>query len=185
MALKSTIFKADVDLSDLNRNYYTRASLTLARHPSETDERMMLRILAWALHAGEHLEFCKGLSNEDEAALWEKDLTGLVETWIEVGTPDEKRLRKACNKSKEVYVYAYGGRAASIWWEQNRAALAHNDNLTVRMIPAEQSEALALLSQRTMQLQITVQDSIAFVSSEQKMLQIEWSTLLDHQRHDG
>lgn len=176
MALKSTVFKADVDLSDLNRHYYTRASLTLARHPSETDERMMLRILAWALHADEHLEFCKGISNDDEATLWKKDLTGLVDVWIEVGTPDEKRLRKACNKSREVIVYAYGGRAATIWWEQNSNALGRLDNLTVRAINAEQSKALATLAERTMQLQITVQEATAWVSAANQSLQIDWET---------
>ncbi len=181
MALKSTIFKADIDLSDLNRNYYTRTSLTLARHPSETDERMMLRILAWALHADEHLEFCKGISNEEEATLWQKDLTGLVDVWIEVGTPDEKRLRKACNKSRTVVVYAYGGRAASIWWEQNQKALANNDNLVVRMMAAEQTQALASLAERTMQLQITIQDTAAFISSQERTLQIDWETLLEPQ----
>lgn len=176
MALKSTIFKADVDLSDLNRGYYTRANLTLARHPSETDERMMLRILCWALHAHEHLEFCKGISNEDEAALWQKDLTGQIDVWIEVGTPDEKRLRKACNKSQEVFVYAYGGRAASLWWEQNQSALTRLQNLTVRAISAEQSVALANIVARTMQLQITVQDATAWVSTLEHSLQIDWET---------
>lgn len=176
MALKSTIFKADVDLSDLNRHYYTRASLTLARHPSETDERMMLRILCWALHAHEHLEFCKGISNEDEAALWQKDLTGQIDVWIEVGLPDEKRLRKACNKSREVFVYAYGGRAASIWWEQNANILARFDNLTVRSIDADQSKALVALASRTMQLQITIQEATAWVSAAGQSLQIDWNT---------
>lgn len=176
MALKSTIFKADVDLSDMNRNYFTHATLTLARHPSETDERMMLRILAWALHASDTLEFCKGISNEDEAALWQKDLTGLVETWIEVGTPDEKRLRKACNKSNDVIVYAYGGRAANLWWEQQRAELARFDNLTVRAIPADQSKALAGLAERTLKLQITVQETTAWISTDKQSLQIDWET---------
>ena len=176
MALKSTIFKADVDLSDMNRNYFTHATLTLARDPSETDERMMLRILAWALHASDTLEFCKGISNEDEAALWQKDLTGLVETWIEVGTPDEKRLRKACNKSNDVIVYAYGGRAANLWWEQQRAELARFDNLTVRAIPADQSKALAGLAERTLKLQITVQETTAWISTDKQSLQIDWET---------
>ncbi len=176
MAIKSTIFKADVDLSDLNRGYYTRENLTLARHPSETDERMMLRILCWALHAHEHLEFCKGISNEDEATLWQRDLTGQFDVWIEVGLPDEKRLRKACHKSRDVFVYAYGGRAASIWWEQNQSALLRLENLTVRAISAEQSQALTSIVARTMQLQITVQDTTAWISTADQSLQVDWET---------
>lgn len=176
MALKSTVFKVELNLSDLNRHVYTSTSLTLARHPSETDERMMLRILAYAIHAHEHLEFCKGISNEDEAALWQKDLTGQLELWIEVGSPDDKRVRKACNKSTAVYIYTYAGRASAIWWEQNREAVCRFDNLVVRAVPAEQAKALAALAERTMQLQITVQDATAWVSTAGQSVQIEWET---------
>ena len=96
MALKATVYKADLSISDLDRNYYHDHALTLAQHPSETDERMMVRLVAFALNASERLEFGKGLSNEEEPALWRKSLSGDVELWIDVGHPDERRLRKAC-----------------------------------------------------------------------------------------
>src|SRR5262244_3039128 len=114
MALKSTIFKAQLQVSDLDRNHFATHSLTLARHPSETDERMMVRLLAFALNADERLEFGRGLSAEDEA-----DLTGAIDAWIDVGLPDERRLRKAAGRAKQVKVYTYGGRAAELWWNAN------------------------------------------------------------------
>lgn len=181
MALKSTIFKVELSLSDMNRNHYADVSLTLARHPSETDERMMLRILAYALHAHEHLEFCKGISNEEEATLWQKDLTGQIEVWIELGNPEEKRVRKACHKSRRVFLYTYGGRASSLWWEQNREALGRFENLTVRSVDAEQSKALAALAERNMTLQITLQDNTIWVSTPAKALQLEWENLQEGQ----
>jgi len=165
MALKSTIFKAALQISDLDRNYYATHALTIARHPSETDERMMVRILAFALHADESLAFGKGISSDDEPALWQKDLTGAVELWIEVGLPDEKLLRRACGQAHQVIVYTYGGRGADLWWEQNRDKLERQERLDVSNIPLETSRALAKLEQRNMQLQCTVQDGEIWFSS--------------------
>jgi uncharacterized protein YaeQ len=158
MALKSTIFKVELQIADLERNYYQNHSLTVARHPSETDERMMVRVLAFAMHADEALAFGKGLSSEDEPDLWRKDLTGAIELWIEVGQPDEKRVRRACGRASQVVVLTYGGRVADMWWQQNGTALKRNDNLTVINLPAEESRALATLAERGMQLQCTLQD---------------------------
>ena len=117
MALKATIFKASLQVSDMDRNYYGEHQLTLARHPSETDERMMMRVLAFALNAHEHLAFGKGLSDTDEPDLWQKDLTGQIVHWIDVGLPDERRLIRATGKAERVTVYAYG-RGADLWWRQ-------------------------------------------------------------------
>ena len=115
MALKATIFKAELNVADLDRHVYADFSLTLARHPSETDERMMLRLLAFALHADERLEFGRGISTEDEPDLWCKSLSGEIELWVDLGTPDRNRLRKACGRSHSVVLYAYGGRAVPVW----------------------------------------------------------------------
>src|SRR5512140_3190997 len=100
MALGATVYRASLTVSDLDRGVYGQHSLTLARHPSETDERMMVRLLAFALHADEALEFGRGLSAEEEPDLVRRDLTGAIEQWIEVGLPDEKEIRKACGRSK-------------------------------------------------------------------------------------
>jgi len=97
--------------------YYQDHALTIARHPSETEERMMVRLLAFALNADGTLVFGAGLSADDEPDLWCKELTGNIQTWIDVGLPDEKRIRKACGRADSVFVYSYGGRAAQLWWE--------------------------------------------------------------------
>jgi uncharacterized protein YaeQ len=163
MALKSTIFKAELQIADLDRNYYQNHALTVARHPSETDERMMVRVLAFALYADSALAFGKGLSAEDEPDLWRKDLTGAIELWIEVGLPDEKRIRRACGRARQVVVLSYGGRVADMWWQQNQAALKRQDNLAVINLSTEDSRALAALAARGMQLQCTLQDGEAWL----------------------
>ena len=122
MALKATIFKAALQIADMDRGYYADHALTIARHPSETDERMMLRVLAFALHAGPGLEFGKGLSTDDEPDLWQRDLTGRIRLWVDVGLPDEKLVRRGCGRADEVVIYAYG-RGAELWWERSRSAL--------------------------------------------------------------
>jgi uncharacterized protein YaeQ len=159
MALKSTIFKVELQIADLDRNYYQNHTLTVARHPSETDERMMARVLAFAMYADPALAFGKGLSSEDEPDLWRKDLTGAIDLWIEVGLPEEKRIRRACGRARQVVVLTYGGRTADMWWLQNQAALQRQDNLTVINLSAEESRALAALAARGMQLQCTLQEA--------------------------
>ena len=116
MAQKSTICKAELTIADIDRGYYRDHALTIARHPSETDERMMVRVLAFALHADDVLAFGRGLSADDEPALWRRDLTGAIEQWIDVGLPDERDVRKACGRAQEVSIVAYGGRAVDLWW---------------------------------------------------------------------
>lgn len=158
MALKSTIFKIELQLADLDRGYYQTHALTLARHPSETDERMMVRVIAFALQANELLEFGKGLSTDDEPDLWRKDLTGAIEQWIEVGLPDEKRIRRACGRANQVIVLTYGGRTAELWWDQNQSQLRKQDKLIVINLPQMQTEALASRVVRTMQMNCTLQE---------------------------
>ncbi len=158
MALNSTIYKVELQISDMDRHYYATHALTLARHPSETEERLMVRLLAFALYADERLEFGKGISDEDEPALWRKAYTDEIELWIEVGQPDETRIRKACGRSRQVVVISYGGNAAEIWWNKTGATLARNKNLTVLDIPAGTVAGLVTLLQRGMRLQVLIQD---------------------------
>jgi len=158
MALNATIHKAELSISDMDRHYYASHALTLARHPSETEERLMVRLLAFVLYADERLEFGKGLSDEDEPALWRKAYTDEIELWIELGQPDEARIRKACGRARQVVVFTYGGRGADIWWDKLAGALARNDNLTVLDIPETDVRALAALCDRGMRLQCLIQD---------------------------
>lgn len=180
MALKATICKAEIHVTDMDRNYYQDHTLTVARHPSETEERMMVRLLAFALNADEALTFGAGLSTDDEPDLWRKDLTGNIQLWIDVGLPDEKRIRKACGRADKVIVYSYGGRAAKLWWQQNQISLARLNKLMVVDLPQPDTQALAGLAARNMDLQITIQDGHVWASSANDTVQ-----LVPHQRHSG
>lgn len=158
MAAKATILKAELQVTDLDRHYYASHALTLAQHPSETDARLLVRLLAFALHADERLEFGRGLSDEDEPALWRRDYTGAIEQWIELGQPDETRLRKASARAQQVVVVGYGGQAAESWWKRNAAALGRLRNLTViELDDAGVAEAAELLS-RGMRVTAMIQD---------------------------
>ncbi|WP_137719575.1 YaeQ family protein [Methylobacillus flagellatus] len=158
MAIKSTVYKVNLQIADMQRHYYNEHALTLSQHPSETDERLMVRLLAFALHAHEYLTFGQGMTDDEEADLWQKDLTGVIERWIDVGLPDEKLIRKACGRADQVIVYCYGGRVAEMWYAQNSAQFARLKNLTVINLPQESTQALAAMVQRGMQLQCNIED---------------------------
>jgi uncharacterized protein YaeQ len=177
MAQKATIFKAELAVADMDRGHFATHALTLARHPSETDERMMIRLLAYALNADDALEFGRGLSTEDEGDLMQRDLTGAIHRWIDVGLPDEKSLRKASGRAKRVIVYAYGGRAVDLWWAKNRDALERLPNFSAFAVPLDASQALARLAQRTMQLSCTVQDGHLWFSNATETVAVECSVL--------
>ncbi|GAB7193879.1 hypothetical protein OS31_14700 [Dickeya oryzae] len=132
MALKATVYKASVNIADMDRAFFQDVSLTLAQHPSETDQRMMLRLLAWICHADEQLRFTKGLCADDEPEIWRHSDDGRVLLWVELGLPDEKRLKKACSLSPDVVLYAYGERAARVWWQNMADKARALTNLTVR-----------------------------------------------------
>ena len=177
MALKATVFKAELQIADMDRHYYQTHALTLARHPSETDERMMVRLLAFALYASDALVFGKGLSADDEPALWQKDLTGAIELWLDVGLPEEREVRKACGRAKQVVIIIYG-RGADMWWSQNRDKLQRQRNLTVYSLPGPDTQALAALANRNMLVQCTIQEGLVWVTLETGAVPIEPLTLL-------
>jgi uncharacterized protein YaeQ len=176
MALKSTIYKAELSIADMDRNYYQTHILTLARHPSETDERLMIRLLAFAIHADEALVNAKGLSDPEEPDLWQKDLTTAIQLWIEVGQPDEKRLLKAAGRSEKVMVYSYSA-TSHIWWKQLANKIERAKNVSVVNIPSEASEALAKMAQRSMQLQCTIQDGQIWLTDGTDTVQVDRETL--------
>lgn len=173
MALKATIFKVDLAVADMDRNHFADYALTLARHPSENDARMMIRLLAFMRYADELLVFGKGLSTDEEPDLWRKELTGVIDLWIVVGQPDERWLRKASGRSERVAVFTYGGRVAEIWWEQNRAVLEKLPNLTVFRVSAESTQELAALANRAMSLQCMTQDGEMLVTGEGDAVRVE------------
>lgn len=174
MALKSTIFKAELQVADLDRGHFADYALTVARHPSETDERMMVRLLAFALYAGQDLSFGKGISTDDEPALWEVDPAGVIRLWIEVGLPDETRIRKASHKADRAVLLTYGGRAVDMWWKANSDALKRFTNLEVWQLSTEEGAALAGLAQRNMKLACTIQEGTIYLEGlELKPLRLQ------------
>lgn len=177
MALKATIFKAQLQIADMDRGYYGTHALTIARHPSETDERMMVRLLAFSLHAHENLAFAKGLSADDEPDLWQRDLTGAIDTWIDVGQPDEKRIRRACGRATQVFVYSYSGHGADIWWNQVGSKLERTRNLGVYNLPAGVGAALSRLADRNMDLQCTIQEGHVWLGDGKEAVEIELQVL--------
>jgi uncharacterized protein YaeQ len=181
MALKSTIYKASLAIADIDHGYYADHALTLARHPSETDERMMVRLLALALNAHELQDICggdgtlafgAGLSDPDDPDLWLKDYTGAVKLWVEVGQPEDRPLVKACQKADAVRVYAFN-HAAEVWWKGIESKLTRLSKLQVFRVPTEASQALAGMAARSMQLQATVQDGAVTISGETGSVMIE------------
>ncbi len=173
MALNAKIFKFALNIADLDRHYYADHALTVARHPSETNERMMVRLLAFALHASETLEFGRGISTDDEPTLWDKDLTGQIKLWIDVGLPDERIIRRACGRAQKVIVYGYGGRGADMWWNANEKALARNENLIVKLISYDISKALAAMADRSATtLQCTIQDGSVWMDDGKERVEI-------------
>lgn len=173
MAIKATIYKAELQISDMGRNYYHDHALTIARHPSETDERLMVRLLAFAMHAEDALTVASGLTHNDEPDICRKDLTGAIELWIDIGQPDEKSIRRACGRARQVYIYTYSGNSADMWWKEVREQLEKTRNLTVVNIAGSASQALAKMAQRNMRLQYTIQDGQVWVSDNDNNVQIE------------
>lgn len=157
MALSASIFKTNIQLSDMDRQHYSTYSLTLARHPSETDERMMARLIAFMRYADDRLVFTKGLSEAEEPDLWAKDLTGQTELWIEVGAPTVKRIVSKSRQAKKIVVFGYG-RNAELWWKKSKDDLDRIGNLEVVILPVELTESISHQAERSMEWQCLIQD---------------------------
>jgi uncharacterized protein YaeQ len=179
MAQKSTIYKVELSISDMDRHYYETHKLTVAKHPSETDERLMVRILAFALNAHEHLEMTKGISTDDEPDIWQKSLSGELELWVALGLPSEKVIRQSCGKANQVIIYSYGGRTAEMWWEKVKNSTTRFDNLQVMNFAEEDTSALGKLANRAMKIQVNIQDDDVMVSVDDDIIYVtpaKWKT---------
>lgn len=176
MALKATIYKANIELADMDRNYYDSLNLTIAQHPSETPQRLMVRLVAYLLNAHPDLQFGKGVSNEEEAAIWQKDYSDTINVWIELGQLDEKRLKKACNQASEVKLYCYGS-SSDTWWSQVENSLQKFDKLSVAQFDVATCEALAKLLDRNMSFQCSIQDGQMWLNAGDETLLISLNQL--------
>lgn len=177
MALRATVFKAQLAVSDMDRDRHAAHALIIARHPSETDERMMIRVLMFALHSSDTLAFGRGLSDVDEPDLIDRDPTGTIDVWIEVGLPDERTVLKACGRARRVVVMAYG-HSVDLWWKGIAGGLARARNLEVLRVAGDESRALAALAQRSMDLQATIQDGLIWFSSPDAMVEVHPQSLM-------
>ena len=169
MAAKATIYKALLNIANMDIHYYNEHNLTLAKHPSESDLRLMVRVIAFTLNASEDLVFCKGISQDDEPDLWQKSLAGDIELWIDLGQPDEKRIKKACGRSKKVIIYTYQEGMASAWFKQIEKNLKRFDNLEVIFINIDGD--LEKLTERSMSLQSNISDGeLTLINDEDSVL---------------
>ena len=172
MAQKATIYKVELSVADMDRDYYEAHNLTVAKHPSETDERLMVRILAFALNAHEQLEFTRGISTDDEPDIWQKSLSGELELWVALGLPGEKIVRQSCGKANEVIVYCYGGRTAEVWWEKIKNSSSRFDNLQVTNFSKKDTSELGKKASRLMKLQVNIQDGDVMVSVDDSIVYV-------------
>jgi len=172
MAQKATIYKVELSISDMDRHYYETHKLTVAKHPSETDERLMVRILAFALNANAQLELTKGLSTDDEPDIWQKSLSGELELWVALGLPSEKVVRQSCGKANKVIVYSYGGRTAEVWWEKIKNSTTRFDNLQVMNLSEKDTTELGKLASRSMKLQVNIQGGDVMVSVDDRIIYV-------------
>jgi uncharacterized protein YaeQ len=172
MAQKSTIYKVELSVSDMDRHYYDTHKLTVAKHPSETDERLMVRILAFALNAHEQLEMTKGLSTDDEPDIWQKTLSGELELWVALGLPSEKIVRQSCGKADEVIIYCYNGKPAEMWWEKIKNSTTRFNNLQVINFAENDIGDLGKLASRAMKMQVNIQDGEVMVSVDDRIVYV-------------
>ncbi|MCX7561306.1 YaeQ family protein [Sulfitobacter sp. F26204] len=172
MAQKATIYKVELSVSDMDRHYYETHKLTVAKHPSETDERLMIRLLAYALNADEQLQMTKGLSTDDEPDIWQKSLSDELELWVTLGLPSEKVVRQSCGKARKVIVYCYGGRPAEVWWEKIKNSTTRFDNLQVVNLSEKTTSELGKLVDRSMKLQVNIQDSDVMVNVDDSIVYV-------------
>ncbi len=175
MALKPTIYKLRIDLSDLNRDYYDTLNLTVAQHPSETLERMMVRVLAYCINAEPELSFSKGLSSADEPDIWAHTLDDRISLWIDVGEPALDRIKKATRIASTVRVYCFNNKA-TVWWKQGQEKFS--------ALPAAffqfqwpEMQAMARLVERTMDLSLTITGDSAFVATQAGECEVNWQVL--------
>jgi uncharacterized protein YaeQ len=163
MAENATIYKVELSVSDMDRHYYETHKLTVAKHPSETDERLMVRLLAFALNAHERLELTKGLSTDDEPDIWQKTLSNELEVWVALGLPSDKIVRQSCGKANKVVIYCYGGKTAKMWWDKIKNSTNRFDNLQVVNFSENDTNDLSKLANRSMKLQVNIQDGDVMV----------------------
>jgi uncharacterized protein YaeQ len=181
MALKPTIYKFNLNLSDLNNDHYQNLNLTLALHPSETLERMMARVMAYCLNVyrddknQQGLRFTKGLSEVEQPDIWLRNLDDSIDLWIDLGEPEFERMKKACRQAKQTLLYSFNSKS-DVWWSQSQSKFKKLD-LCVSQFDWTEIQALAALVERTMHASITITGSSAYVAAERSEVEVSWQEL--------
>lgn len=175
MAIKPTIYKFNISLSDLNRDYYDSLSLTVALHPSETIERMMARVMAYCINAQEFLVFTKGLSEVEEPDIWAQTLDGQIGLWVDIGEPDAERVKKATRLAKQVKVYSFNTKS-DVWWQQSESKFSQL-SASFYQFPFEHIQGLTALLERTMTMSVTITDDSAYIASGLGECEVAWTSL--------
>jgi len=175
VALKPTIYKFNIALSDLDRNFYDTIDLTLALHPSETIQRMMARVVAFCINAQESLKFTKGLSEIEEPDIWLRTLDDQIALWIDVGEPDVERIKKATHKATSVKVYSFNSKS-NVWWEQSKAKFARIA-ASIYRFQWDEIQAFSAMLERTMALSMTIADDSVYITSGDGQCEIAWTRL--------
>ncbi|WP_305046849.1 YaeQ family protein [Geoalkalibacter sp.] len=177
MALPSTIHRAVVQLSDVDRGIYETLQVTLARHPSETAQRLVLRLLAYAVCHAPELSFTKGICAGDEPDLWIREPDGRVKLWIEVGTPEPQRLLKACRHAEQVVLLTAGpGRFR--WDAQYRELLTGLDNVRVLGVDYDFVSQVATGLERSITWELTISGGSLYLTSAKQTYETTLETLV-------
>lgn len=181
MALKPTIYKLRISLSDLNRDYYDTLNLTVAQHPSETIERMMARALAYCINAQENLVFTRGLSTIEEPDIWVRTMDDQIALWIDIGEPAVDRVKKSTRIASVVKVYSFNDKAKSdVWWQKNQNKFRQL-NAAFYQFDWPAIQELANQVERTMDFSVTITANSAYVATEKGECEVSWECLQDLQ----
>ncbi|MDH5560462.1 MAG: YaeQ family protein [Deltaproteobacteria bacterium] len=166
MALKATISKVNLSVSNIDRHHYQDYRLTLAQHPSETDLRLVFRLAAFALYSQENPQFTKGLCADEEPELWTHRPTGEIRHWIELGQPSEKRIRQALSKAERMTVIGFHSTKFKMWFKGLNKKTLEQKKLRLIMFESIGTSGPEDLAQKNMNLSCIIQDDRIFLSSE-------------------
>jgi len=172
MAIGASIYKVNLNLSNFNTHYYHDFNLTMAKHPSENEARMMFRLAAFCYCAHEDLEFTKGLSTQDEPELWQKDLTGDILHWIELGQPDEKRIKQAAGKSRKVSIFTTNPNSA-LEWESKIKKKVSSDKVNIYHLDVTDNGPIDRFVEKSMILSCTLEDNLMHLSNDRERIGIQ------------
>lgn len=176
MAMNSTIYRVAYSINQMDKSYFETFDLRVARHPSENEDRMMARLVAFGLWAEEGLTFTKGLCSDKEPEIWSHNYDGSIRCWIELGEPDVKRLTRACKHAEHVHVLVYGENSVDGWWTKVKPLLHRFKNLEIVRLDPACLEVLERQCTRRMDLSLFVSDGDATLNVGEEAIPLPLTT---------